>query len=143
MVFVVRVRPVENVRGTSYTDVDVYAAVPSVPPAPHVRVPALLIPEPPFVDGSNPVTFVVKSILPTSIALVIDEGVIVVALPILVIGPVRFALVVTVDALPEIEPVALPMLGVVKTGEVERTNEPVPVSSESRVASCDDVVDAN
>jgi len=60
-----------------------------------------------------------------------------------VIGPVRFALVVTVDALPEIEPVALPMLGVVKTGEVERTNEPVPVSSESRVASCDDVVDAN
>ena len=41
-----------------------------------------------------------------------------VVLPILVMGPERFALVVTVLALPVIDPVAVPMLGVVKVGEV-------------------------
>ena len=38
IVFVVRVRPVENVNGTSYADAAVYAAVPSVPPVPTLSV---------------------------------------------------------------------------------------------------------
>jgi hypothetical protein len=45
--------------------------------------------------------------------------------------------------LPEIEPVALPIFGVVNTGELEKTKEPVPVSSEITPIICAEVVEAN
>jgi hypothetical protein len=66
-----------------------------------------------------------------------------VALPTDVIGPVRFALVVTVAALPLMLPVAEPIFGVVKTGEFANTKAPVPVSSEITPANCAEVVAAN
>ncbi len=68
---------------------------------------------------------------------------IVVALPELVTSPVRFAFVVTVAALPVMLPVAVPMLGVVKTGELAKTKAPLPVSSEITPASSAEVVAAN
>ncbi len=46
---------------------------------------------------------------------------------------------VAVPALPEIEPVALPIFGVVSVGEVEKTTEPVPVSFDKADANPADV----
>ncbi len=75
-----------------------------------------------------------------------------VALPVLIIAPVKFALVVTVPAVnPGAVPVifvpirteGVPRFGVTKVGEVEKTSEPLPVSSEITPANCEDVVDAN
>ena len=74
-----------------------------------------------------------------------------VALPTLVIGPVRFAFVVTVPAVsPEAVPVALvatnvdgvPRSGVTSVGDVPNTSKPDPVSSEITPANSADVVAA-
>ena len=54
-----------------------------------------------------------------NIALEIAELAIAVVLPTEVTGPVKLAFVVTVAALPEIDPVALPILGVVNTGLIK------------------------
>ena len=53
----------------------------------------------------------------------------------------EFCNAVAVAALPDIEPVALPMFGVVKTGDIEKTALPVPVSSDIRLSNCRDVVE--
>jgi hypothetical protein len=75
-----------------------------------------------------------------------------VAFPTEVIGPVRFALVVTVPAVnPEAVPVmfvptkveGVPKFGVTKVGELENTKEPVPVSSEITEASSLELVEAS
>ncbi len=65
-----------------------------------------------------------------------------VALPTEVIGPVRFAFVVTVAALPDIDPIAVPEnVGVVIVGLVDITNvEPVPVCEATAVAFPMDVI---
>ena len=71
------------------------------------------------------------------------------ALPVLVTSPVKFALVVTFPAVrPEAVPVifvptsadGVPKAGVTKVGEVAKTAEPVPVSSEITPANSEDVV---
>ena len=64
----------------------------------------MLAPVPPFAIGRDPLTLLVKSIEPASILLVTFPTPMVVAFPVLVTSPVKFALVVTVAALPVIEP---------------------------------------
>ena len=64
----------------------------------------MLAPVPPFAIGRDPLTLLVKSIEPASIVLVTFPAPMVVAFPVLVTSPVKFALVVTVAALPVIEP---------------------------------------
>jgi hypothetical protein len=48
-----------------------------------------------------------------------------------------------VPVMPREVALATPKIGVTKVGEVENTDEPVPVSSDKTVASCADVVAAN
>ena len=64
----------------------------------------MLAPVPPFAIGSDPLTLLVKSIEPANILLVTFPAPMVVAFPELVTSPVKFALVVTVAALPVIDP---------------------------------------
>ena len=61
-------------------------------------------PVPPLAIGRTPLTLLVKSMEPASMAFVTFPAPMVVVLPELVTSPVKFALVVTVAALPVIDP---------------------------------------
>ena len=110
-VLVERVSPVLNVKGTSYAEEAVYAAVPSVPPVPILSV-LLSVPE-------SVKVFAEFNVLPLAIVRVpVDD--------------VNVRPLILVD-------VAAPSVGVTRVGEVAKTSDPVPVSFVNAVMRLADV----
>ena len=76
------------------------------------------MPVPPLTIGNVPVTLLVKSMDPASMLLVTFPAPMVVALPVLVISPVKLAFVVTVAAFPSIFKLATGVVEVTEKGAV-------------------------